>query len=87
MFYAEFIPNDKDQVAWVRNSQSLPLIRSTGKSVRAMLERYAPKSLTNPGSGEQQGHEKSGDVVRYALAREGGLHISVTVTRRVERAG
>lgn len=55
MFYAEFTPNEKDQVAWVRNSQSLPMLKSAGTSLRSVLVRYMPSTLKSPAGGEQQG--------------------------------
>ncbi|MBY0226423.1 MAG: CvpA family protein [Hyphomicrobium sp.] len=48
MFYESFIPDPANQQPWVRDSASLPYIKSTGDSIRAMLETHMPSSLTNP---------------------------------------
>lgn len=48
MFYESFIPDPNNQFPWVRESASLPYIKSTGDSIRAALETHMPSSLTNP---------------------------------------
>jgi membrane protein required for colicin V production len=57
MFYESFIPDPASQFPWVRESKSLPYIKSTGDAIRATLETHMPSSLTNPApaAGEQQG--------------------------------
>ena len=55
MFYAHFVP-EPQHYAWVRNSKSLPYIKSTGETFRTLLERYTPAPLISPpGSDQQQG--------------------------------
>lgn len=48
MFYESFIPDPANQVSWVRDSASLPYIKSTGNTIRSVLETHMPSSLTNP---------------------------------------
>ena len=45
MFYAEFVPTEK-QIPWVRQSKSIGMIEGTGKSLRQVLVRHMPSSLT-----------------------------------------
>jgi len=57
MLYEAFIVDPKkpeSEWVWVKNSQSLPLIKSAGNSIRGVLMRYMPSSLTSPPTGEQQ---------------------------------
>ena len=78
MFYQSFVPDPQQQVPWGREAKSLPMIRSTGETFRAVLERYVPSSLTEPTGGEQQGATTSPriqDVTRLYPAR---IHIFVT---------
>ena len=46
MFYAAFFPDESTHFPWVRDSQSLPYIKSTGNSIRGVLETHLPSSLT-----------------------------------------
>lgn len=90
MLYEAFIvdpKNPQSEWPWVSQSQSLPMIKSAGNSVRSLLMQYMPSSLTSPPPpGEQQGlydglkrfHE---DGTNQALARAGAYHISVTFSR------
>jgi membrane protein required for colicin V production len=61
MFYLHFIPDETKHFDWVRNSQSLPYLKSTGLSLQSVLVNYLPSSLTDPETppaaptGEQQG--------------------------------
>ncbi len=57
MFYESFFPDPQTQVPWVRDSKSLPYIKSTGDAIRATLETHMPSTLTNPApaEGQQQG--------------------------------
>jgi membrane protein required for colicin V production len=48
MFYESFIPDPANQQPWVRESASLPYIKSTGNTIRSVLETHMPSSLTNP---------------------------------------
>ena len=48
MFYESFIPDPANQQPWVRDSASLPYIKSAGNTIRSVLETHMPSSLTNP---------------------------------------
>ncbi|MCU0953166.1 MAG: CvpA family protein [Hyphomicrobium sp.] len=48
MFYESFIPDPANQQPWVRDSASLPYIKSTGNTIRSVLETHMPSSLTTP---------------------------------------
>ena len=54
MFYEAFYPDPANQAPWVRQSKSLPYIKSTGNAFKTILVRVVPSSLTEP-KGEQQG--------------------------------
>ena len=54
MFYEAFYPEPTNQADWVRQSRSLPYIKSTGNAFKTILVRVVPASLTEP-KGEQQG--------------------------------
>jgi membrane protein required for colicin V production len=43
MFYAEFYKPD-DQVKWVRDAKSLPLIQRTGDTFKSILQQYTPEA-------------------------------------------
>lgn len=53
MFYVSFVPDPQQQYPWVREARSLPMIQSTGESLRNLLEHYMPSSLS--GNPTQQG--------------------------------
>jgi len=55
MFYEAFFPNPESQLDWVRQSRSLPYIKSAGNSFRNILVKVVPSSLTDQPKGEQQG--------------------------------
>ncbi len=77
MFYEAFFPNPEQQYPWVRDSASLPYIKTTGDALRSMLETNLPSSLTAPPGDQQSWLEKpSGDEL--ALERRVRYHISVT---------
>ena len=44
MFYESFIPEQSAHYPWIRESKSLPYIKSTGDSIRSALETYLPSS-------------------------------------------
>ncbi len=46
MFYAAFFPDESTHFPWVRDAKSLPYIKSTGNSIRGVLETHLPSSLT-----------------------------------------
>ena len=54
MFYESFFPDEKTHLPWVRDSASLPYIKSAGNSIRTVLMQYVPSSLTSPPAGDQQ---------------------------------
>jgi membrane protein required for colicin V production len=82
MLYENFFPDQKQQLPWVRNAVTLPYIKQTGDSLRALLVRYIPDKLMNPENPDEQ---QSGAFVppspRIVLVKEGDLHISVTCRR------
>jgi membrane protein required for colicin V production len=51
MFYEAFVDKPEQQYPWVRDAVSRPYIKSTGDSLRVMLQRLVPSSLMGP---EQQ---------------------------------
>ena len=52
MFYESFVDKPEQQYPWVRDAMSRPYIKSTGDSLRIMLQRMVPPSLM--GQPEQQ---------------------------------
>ena len=54
MFYESFVDKPEQQYPWVRDAVSRPYIKSTGDSLRIMLQRMVPSSLMGPE--QQQGH-------------------------------
>ncbi len=58
MFYESFFPDPATHAAWVKESVSLPYVKSAGETFKTVLTHYMPSSLTNPpepGAGGQQG--------------------------------
>src|SRR5436190_13073160 len=55
MFYAAFVPQKEQQYPWVRDAFSYPYIKTTGDSLRVILERLVPPSLMGQPE-QQQGH-------------------------------
>jgi len=88
MFYAAFIPDEQEQFPWVREAKTLPAIKSTGETIKALLVRYMPASFTEPDTpsdgAEQQSSITSPNGQAFALAREPVFHISVTWDRPYE---
>lgn len=82
MLYEAFMVdprNPESALPWVRNSQSLPYIQSTGNSLKTVLIRIIPSSLTVPsGGGEQQGYLSPPVRDKLVLAQPVAFHISVT---------
>ncbi|MGE8942614.1 CvpA family protein [Leptospira interrogans] len=81
MFYVSFVPDPQMQYPWVREARSLPMIQSTGESLRNMLERYMPSSLSespNP----QQGATTSPRIQDVALLSNRKIPISVVQSER-----
>jgi len=54
MFYQEFFPNPEQQYPWVKESRSRPLLESSSRALRPVLERVIEKA-PKPGDGQQQG--------------------------------
>ncbi len=81
MFYESFIPDQKQHFPWVREAKSLPYIKGTGNSLKGVLMRYVPSSLTAP-QGEQQGFLNHMTERHVAMAEQPLVHISVTWQRR-----
>ena len=52
MFYESFVERPEQQYPWVRDAMSRPWIKSTGDSLKIMLQRMVPPSLM--GQPEQQ---------------------------------
>jgi membrane protein required for colicin V production len=52
MFYESFVDKPEQQYPWVRDAVSRPYIKSTGDSLRVILQRMVPPSLM--GQPEQQ---------------------------------
>jgi membrane protein required for colicin V production len=52
MFYESFVDKPEQQYPWVRDAVSRPYIKSTGDSLKIMLQRMVPPSLM--GQPEQQ---------------------------------
>lgn len=52
MFYESFVDKPEQQYPWVRDAVSRPYIKSTGDSLKVMLQRMVPPSLM--GQPEQQ---------------------------------
>jgi membrane protein required for colicin V production len=77
MFYEAFFPDPAQQLPWVREAQSLPYLKSTGNTLKTVLVRYVPSSLSAP-PGEQQGALPLGSGTNAALTPTGAYHISVT---------
>lgn len=82
LFYESFFPDPKTHVAWVREAKSLPAIKSAGDTIRNVLTRYMPSTLTPPPTGEQQGNLGAAKRLDLVLAKPPHFHISVT-----QRAG
>src|SRR4030095_11397208 len=77
MFYESFVERPEQQYPWVRDAVSRPYIKSTGDSLRVMLQRLVPSSLMGPE--QQQGpllqHDNS------PVVRAGGKRVRVVLYR------
>ena len=79
MFYESFFPEPKTHFPWVREAKSLPYIKGTGNTIRQVLLRYMPSSLTAPApAGEHQGFVFPSQGRDVAVANPREYHISVT---------
>jgi membrane protein required for colicin V production len=81
MFLESFFPDAKAQPVWVREAKTLPMIKSTGNSLKGLLLKYVPNSLTPPTDqpiGQQQGQLPAIDTEKHASRAVVPLrHISV----------
>ena len=50
MFYESFVDKPEQQYPWVRDAVSRPYIKSTGDSLRIMLQRMVPLLADGPGA-------------------------------------
>jgi uncharacterized membrane protein required for colicin V production len=77
MFYEAFVDKPEQQYPWVRDAVSRPYIKSTGDSLRIILQRLVPSSLMGPE--QQQGlllqHDNS------LVAGAGGKRVRVVLYR------
>ncbi len=79
MFYLAFFPDENNHFPWVRDSKSLPLIKGTGESIKSLLIRYLPSSLTDSSpEPDQQTFYTSPKRGSVALAEGSSFHICVT---------
>jgi len=85
MLYENFFPDKDQQLPWVRNAVTLPYIKSTGQSLRAILVQYLPENIMNPGTPEQQSNTKSLGKFKLVLVTPNKFHISVTRTPKSTR--
>jgi membrane protein required for colicin V production len=67
MFYEKFVPDPKQQYPWVRDAQTLPLIKSTGDTFQTILTRVVPPSLMGPKDEQQQGSIPGNNLWSVAL--------------------
>jgi membrane protein required for colicin V production len=54
MFYEQFVPNERDQLPWVKEAVSRPYLKSAGDSVRTVLVRVLPSKGAEPAEEPQQ---------------------------------
>jgi len=84
MFYEAFVDKPEQQYPWVRDAVSRPYIKSTGDSLRVILQRLVPPSLMGPDQQQQQGLILELDNSRVAGARSKRVRV---VLYRGGRAG
>ena len=75
--YEAFVDKPEQQYPWVRDAVSRPYIKSTGDSLRIILQRMVPSSLMGPE--QQQGRILQNDNSRVASA--GGKRVQVVLYR------
>jgi membrane protein required for colicin V production len=68
MFYESFVERPEQQYPWVRDAVSRPYIKSTGDSLRIMLQRMVPSTLMGP---EQQQGQLQQDHNNAVVAPRG----------------
>jgi membrane protein required for colicin V production len=76
MFYESFVPDVRQQLPWVREARSLPLIKSTGETFRTVLARYMPSSLTSPSGEQRQGATPRPSAYQLVMLEEKAQPIS-----------
>ncbi len=67
MFYESFVDKPEQQYPWVRDAISRPYIKSTGDSLKVMLQRLVPPQLMGPE--QQQGRLRQDDNNPVAAPR------------------
>ena len=77
MFYEAFVDKPEQQYPWVRDAVSRPYIKSTGDSLRIILQRLVPPSLMGPE--QQQG--RFSKMITALLSRAGGKRVQVALYR------
>ena len=77
MFYEAFVDKPEQQYPWVRDAVSRPYIKSTGDSLRIILQRMVPSSLMGPE--QQQGLLLQDD--NNPVAGGGGKPVRVVLYR------
>src|SRR4029079_19412814 len=78
MFYEAFVDKPEQQYPWVRDAVSRPYIKSTGDSLRIILQRLVPPSLMGPGE-QPQGAILKDD--NKSVAGAGGTEAQVALYR------
>jgi membrane protein required for colicin V production len=77
MFYESFVDKPEQQYPWVRDAVSRPYIKSTGDSLRIMLQRMVPPQLMGPE--QQQGQLRQDD--NNPVAAPGGKRARLALYR------
>lgn len=78
LFYEKLYPDPASHPAWIKQSMSLGVVRSTGAVFEGLLLRYMPE-LGSDGADEQESRVAPHDRVIVDL-NTGVFHISVTPT-------
>lgn len=87
MFYLAFYPDESQHFPWVRESKTLPAIKSTGDALRVFLERSIVPLFEGGDRNEQQEGSRYPQGGRFALADGREFHISVTWRDVLDRRG
>ena len=82
LFYEKLYPEPESHPAWIKNSLSLPMIRSTGETFQSILLQYMPTTIEAPL------RESRANVPMFTIARSGLHHgnLHISVTRRAAHA-
>lgn len=79
MFYESFVDKPEQQYPWVRDAVSRPYIKSAGDSLKIMLQRMVPSSLS--GQEQQQGYILQDHNNRVARAPGAGEEVVLYAPR------